>query len=331
MDLLLIPEPHRAAATRALHAVFGTQPIESLALLSGGYSGALLYRVGVAARDTVLRIITRVDAFNDPVRQYACQNIAAAANIAPRVLYSDATDATSITDFVPAVPFSGSMEARLIELARTIRTIQATPLFPPLVDFLDGIDGFIANVRAAKLLPESATTPHFALYAHIQRAYPRHTSDLVSSHNDLNPNNLIFDGEKFWVIDWETAFANDRYVDLAAAFNFSHADDEAEEVYLRAYFAAAPTSYQRARFFLMRQICLMFYATVHFQIVSALKTPDLALDQSMKTPTLAQFYQSDVDFSSIEGKWLYAKTCLNQARAHMESARFAAAIKQMNA
>ncbi len=81
----------------------------------------------------------------------------------------------------------------------------------------------------------------------------------------------------------------------------------------------------------MRQICLMFYAMVHFQLVSARKTPALALDPSMETPTVEQFHQSDVDFSSIEGKWLYAKTCLNQALRNMESARFAPAIEAMNA
>ncbi len=202
MDLSLIPEPHRAAATRALCAAFSAHKIENIAPLAGGYSGALLYRVGVAAsaQDAVLRIITRVDAFNDPVRQYACQNIAAQANIAPRVLYSDAADAISITEWVEAAPFSGSIEARLNELARTIRAIQATPLFPPLVDYLDGIDGFIANFHASGLLPTSATKSHFALYAHIQRAYPRHTNDLVSSHNDFNPNNLIFDGDNFGLL-----------------------------------------------------------------------------------------------------------------------------------
>ena len=29
---------------------------------------------------------------------------------------------------------------------------------------------------------------------------------MVSSHNDLNYNNNLFDGRKFWIIDWEAEF-----------------------------------------------------------------------------------------------------------------------------
>lgn len=107
----------------------------------------------------------------------------------------------------------------LPELVKIIKSIHSTPLFPKLVNYLDGIDMFIQNFKASELLPESATEEHFRYYSQIQNVYPRYDGDVVSSHNDLNPNNILFDGKKIWIIDWEAAFQNDRYVDLANVAN----------------------------------------------------------------------------------------------------------------
>lgn len=106
----------------------------------------------------------------------------------------------------------------LLKLVETIRSIHSTRLFPKLVNYLDGIDGFIAEFKASGILPSSATEEHFRYYSQIQKVYPRYDTDLVSSHNDLT-RNILFDGKKVWVIDWEAAFQNDRYVDLAIVAN----------------------------------------------------------------------------------------------------------------
>ena len=34
---------------------------------------------------------------------------------------------------------------------------------------------------------------------------------MVSSHVDLKPDNMLFDGERVWLVDWQAGFANDRY------------------------------------------------------------------------------------------------------------------------
>jgi thiamine kinase-like enzyme len=37
----------------------------------------------------------------------------------------------------------------------------------------------------------------------------------VSSHNDSIPSNILFDGDRLWLIDWESAYRNDPLVDVA--------------------------------------------------------------------------------------------------------------------
>ena len=64
------------------------------------------------------------------------------------------------------------------------------------------------------------------------------------------------------LVDWESAFLNDPYVDLAIAANFFVQDEAEEESYLEVYFGEPAGEYRRARFYLMRQAVSLFYATL---------------------------------------------------------------------
>ena len=59
---------------------------------------------------------------------------------------------------------------------------------------------------------------------------------MVPSHDDLKPENILFDGHRVWLVDWEAAFLNDRYFDLAIVANFVVTNDAEERAYLQEYF-----------------------------------------------------------------------------------------------
>ena len=333
---LLIPETKIEAVEKALQKAFNTTEVENIVLLTGGLSGALVYKIRVSGEPYVLRIVRQIDAFNDPVRQYTCMNLAAEAGIAPYVYYSNAQDAVSITDFIETKPLSehwASPNELLPELVKIIKSIHSTPLFPKLVNYLDGIDMFIQNFKASDLLPERATEEHFRYYSQIQNVYPRYDGDVVSSHNDLNPNNILFDGKKIWIIDWEAAFQNDRYVDLANIANRFVTNEMQEEIYLKAYFGDSLDEYKRARLFLMQQVCHMFYALGFLQYAAASRPPDSTCSDSMDTPRLRDFHQQvstgNVSLMTHEGQLLYGKIRLNEALYNMKTPRFAESIDLM--
>ena len=53
----------------------------------------------------------------------------------------------------------------------------------------------------------------------------------MSAHNDVNSRNVLFDGERLWLIDWELAFRSDPFADLASvANNFAEVPDVAARV-----------------------------------------------------------------------------------------------------
>lgn len=332
----LLPEAKLNAVETALQIAFNTTQVDTVRLLTGGLSSALVYKIVVGGKPYVLRLVMEINQLTDPARQFVCMNTAATAGVAPLVHYASVADAVTITDFIEATPLSthfAAAEDRLLIVVKTIKTLHATPLFPKLVNFLDGVDLFIDRFKALALLPENVTTEHLAYYAEIQKAYPRHDPDLVSSHNDLNPNNMLFDGTKLWLIDWEAAFQNDRYVDLAIAARPFVTNEAQETFYLKAYFGETLDEYKRARFFLMQQVCHMYYAMIMLNFAATTKPANVAVDANMATLRLRDFHgligAGKVSLEGYEGKLAYGKVLLNEALYFMKTPQFAASIAQM--
>ena len=266
----VIPGDKRAAVDRAMEAAFGSAPVTAASTLAGGASGALVYRVTVSGAEHLLRLEANVGGLHDPVRQYACMRIASDAGVAPRVRYANATDAVAIMEFVHARtdPGDDARRARLASLARTIAVLHEAPLFPPFMNFFDAMRTILSYLETNGSLPPAILARLLAGYRAIAEVYPRSDTELVSSHNDLNPNNVLFEGERAWLIDWELAFANDRYNDIATLMNFFTTDANDVELILREYFGDALSDYHRARALLMQQVNRMYYAVMMLNMAS---------------------------------------------------------------
>ena len=79
--------------------------------------------------------------------------------------------------------------------------------------------------------------------------------ELVFSHNDLNPGNIIFNkGVKF--IDWEYSSVNDKYYDLANILIEFNLDDEEEENLLLSYFDSLTCDYDKLKVYKIVYVCL---------------------------------------------------------------------------
>ena len=262
---------------------------------------------------------------NEPTRQFACMKSGAAAGLALRVRYSSVEDRISITDFVEARPFP--VNEALVRLPSAIKELHALPAFPRAVNYLDAVDGFIRKFQDAKIVPESETGELFERYARVASVYPRGDSQMVSSHNDLKPENILFDGARVWLLDWEAAFLNDRYFDLAVVANFVVTDDAEEEAYLRRYFGEAAGEYRLARFYLMRQITHMSYAMVFLRLGSGGK----AIGPNAKVPRFRDFHNGiwagEVSLVSDEARAQCGRVHMKQVLENMRTVRFLDALR----
>lgn len=333
----MIPEPKKSAVARALNETFGTSEPEEIRMLSASnFTSALVFRIVVQTRPYLLRVITRTDVHADPARQFLCMKIAADAGLSPRVLYTNIEERVSIIDFVEARPLPVTQAA--IAVAATLKAMHALPPFPKLTNDFDTAptfllrssplrDEFFQRFQAARILPEAETTELFRLYECVRSVYPFPDSDLISSHNDLKPPNMVFDGRQLWLIDWEAAFLNDRYNDLAVMANFVVANDADEDTYLRAYFGEEAGEYTTARFYLMRQLVHMFYAMVYTQIGTAGKPVDAA----SAVPDFRDFHNriwaGEVTLDAPEAKIQFGRVHLRQLLQNAQTQRFEDAIR----
>jgi aminoglycoside phosphotransferase (APT) family kinase protein len=326
----MIPEAKQDAVRRALSSAFDVETYSAIEPLGAGLSSALIFRIEVGGRAYLLRVITRIDAVADPTRMIACMEAAAAVGIAPKVWHASVEDRVLITDFVEAKPFPADMDLRM---ASVLRTLHALPPFPKIFTYLDVMDGFVQRSVAAKLLPENEVTEFSEGYARLKAAYPQCESDLVSCHNDLKPENLIFDGEKVWLVDWEGAFLNDRYCDLAVVANFYVEDEAAEKAYLDAYFGESAGEWRSAKFFLMRQWMSVIYAAYFLLLSAGLLKPvagDVGFNGGMVLPAFREFHQRIVagEMSLLDRKTQteYGLVHFREALRWMRTERFAEAL-----
>ena len=329
----LIPTDKQPAVARALSTAFGVSTFESIHPLVGGLSPALVFRIVVRGASYLLRVIVAWPGYAGPARQFRILTAAAPAGLAPAIRHMSVEDGILITDFIAPQPFPDRMVPHLAPL---LRRLHAQPNFPrmqlPTVAdtphaYRDWVNSMVGRLEAARLLPESLTADLFRRHAEIERLDPRTDADVVACHNDLKPQNMIFDGTRLWLADWEAGFLNDRYADLAMAANFFVRDDAEETAYLDAYFGEPAGDYRRARFFLARHVQHLAYAAFLLPIAAkmgAAITPDL------DAPDFQDFHRrlvtNEIEMKTAEERALYAKVHLNAARSNLASPRFAASL-----
>ena len=158
--------------------------------------------------------------------------------------------------------------------------------------------------------------------------YSRLDSDLAPGHNDLfKPDNMLFDGNRLWLVDWEAAFQNDRYADLAVVANMIVTNESEERIYLQEYFGEAPDEYQRARFYLIRQLAHMFYAMAFLTLGSSGKP----IDRSEPVPAYSdfqrRFWAREVSLADNQAKTVYGRVHWEQLSQNMRQARFDEALR----
>jgi hypothetical protein len=319
----MIPETKLAAVKNALQTAFGVSAYEDIRKLTAGLSPDLIFRILVKGKPYLLRVITRTDTNYEP-RHFACMKAGAEIGIAPRIRYMSIDDRILITDFIEAQPFPLD-KARLL-LADSLQRLHGLTPFPKTVNWLEFVDVYVRRIRDAKILPESVTGEIFQLYSRIMDVYPR-AQDLVSCHNDLKPENIVFDGKKAWLVDWEAAFLNDRYLDLAVVGNFVLKNDRDEAEYLQTYFGEPAGEYRQARFFLMRQIAHMSYFSFIMMLASTGKPVDPDTVKMDFRDYHDRMWAGEITLVSDEEKIRYARVHMEEALLNMHSKRFEDSLK----
>jgi aminoglycoside phosphotransferase (APT) family kinase protein len=332
MEDFMIPQEKIAAVTRGLNEAFGVAAFDDIRDLTERPSSNRVFRIVVRGSAYLLRINTRA---GDMTRHFSCMQAAAEAGLAPRVRYACADDRISISDFVEAVPFPTTDALHRIPAA--LRTLHALPPFPVvsfnttctfLLNQGPALDAFLQKFRAANILPENDREELLAQYAQVAAAYSSLDPDPAPSHNDLfKPDNILFDGSRLWMVDWEAAFQNDRYADLAVVANMLVANAAEEQIYLQEYFGAPPDSYQAARFYLMKQLAHLFYTLAFLSLGSEGKPVDWSEPVPAYSDFQRRFWAREVDLADNHSKTVFGRVHWGQLTHNLRQPGFDEALK----
>lgn len=220
----------RHAATRALASC----PFE---IVPGGLSNHS-WRTGHAGESYFVRLgavdVERLGV--DRASECRMLAIAARAGLAPQVIACEPASRLLVTRFVAGRHWSG-VDARephnLRRLGESLRRLHALPLAAGVrrLDFpVQAAQLEAALVRFENIAGALQETAHAALEVLRVRRAPT-----TLCHNDLHHLNVIDDGERLWLVDWEYGSAGDPLFDLAGLICLHELSGDLRAALLEAY------------------------------------------------------------------------------------------------
>jgi hypothetical protein len=287
-----LPEDRREAAHAALRHVLGAVPVDAVMPLAGGITTAAVFRIDAGAHRYVLRVEGKPSPMRNP-HQYQSMRIASEAGIAPRLHYADESGRVAVNDYIDAQPlhlYPGGPLARAHALGALLRDLRTTPTFPYYADYPDVVARLWAHVCRTALFAPGVLDPVNERLAEIRKAYVWDRANSVSCHNDPVPANILFDGQRLWLIDWEGGCRNDSLVDVSIVMDHLARTPELEEALLQVWHGRPPDEALRARLSLARALTRLYYAGVFFSASATVPRTDP--DASLSAPALADFEQA---------------------------------------
>lgn len=215
-----------------------------------------------------LRLLVRHEGPTTPLlkrnpHRFTAMKLAADVGVAPRVHYMDEAAGLTITDFVVHAPFS-AFPGGPVPLARglgeLLRKLQCGTVFPPLVDYRELLGDMLAYLAGSGVFGEGVLDPYVAALAELITHLGWSEENLVASHNDPNPNNILFDGDRLWLIDWEAGYRNDASVDIAIVSDTFGGTPQQLEGLLMGWLGRLPDASERDRFNRVRRLTRLYYA-----------------------------------------------------------------------
>ncbi|MCU1330421.1 MAG: aminoglycoside phosphotransferase [Bryobacterales bacterium] len=260
--------------------------------LSMGQSGALVYSVETEKGTYILRIHGGNHGSWQQVS--AMHALASGHGIAPLVVHTDAAAQAIVTEkvvdrsFVAAIGRGETRAAAFGSLVELLIRLHALP-----------VDGAKVGrqVEFAESVWESQVgRPGFPAWAiplgrKIVDAAEIFAKDarLVLSHGDLHPANILWDGTRAWLVDWERAGGAHPYLDVATVSNFLSLPAEAGLRLLEMQEKAPVVGENRTVFATLRDYASVVYGAVFLSLVEDLDAVELSSRE--QTPTLPECFR----------------------------------------
>jgi aminoglycoside phosphotransferase (APT) family kinase protein len=295
-------------------------PTTTIAKIGAGLSGAGVYRVDAGGRSYVLKIAGPRDAVDGWRARTAILRAAAEAAVAPAVVHVDEERRAVVTElvvdrsFVARFAHPSTRDAAIGELGAMLRRVHALPV----------PDGAVAGREPRAFLDEIWTGLRgFPLPAWtddivrrvLDEPPPPAERAPVLSHNDPNPSNLVYDGSRLLLLDWDTAGANDPFHDLAAVAVFLRLDDATCAQLIAAHDEAPVAASLPACFVYLRRTIAALCGAMFLHVARTSGHVGARGDETLElAPTLADVHggmaAGTLSVRAPDGQWAFGQALL---------------------
>lgn len=224
-----------------------------------GLSGAAVYVVSTATGNYILRV--RGERFTGPdfAEDVRILRRASAAGVAPEVIHVDETARAILSRRIDGPPLPAALanpqsrDAAIASVVTQLRRLHAADQTGlPVRDPVAFARGIWETQRGRTGFPTWAAGVGGMLdrLAGLLGRDPR----VVFSHNDVNPGNVMWDGTRAWLVDWDAAGLTHPYYDLASLTTFLDMDPKGAESLLEMQEQATLSDDARITFAGFRQL-----------------------------------------------------------------------------
>jgi aminoglycoside phosphotransferase (APT) family kinase protein len=299
-------------------------PSTRITPITEGMSGARVYAVEAEGRSFVLKIAAPEEDAADWARAVHLQRLAAETGLAPPVVHVDEARRAFVSAFVVDQSFMHhyldprTHEAALTQLGQLIRRIHALPIpaGAAAIDRRQVLGQLWAELRTDCPLPDFVGAAAERVLA---EAPPPSGRAPVLGHNDVNPSNLVYDGEALLMLDWAVAGPADPFYDLAAISVFLRMDEDACLRLLSAYDGETATAIPASLSY-TRRLVAAFAGTMQLCIARRMNHPGASGTETLDaTLSFAGFVEKllagEVKFGTPDGQWAFGLALLKESLA----------------
>lgn len=221
-------------------------PIIKFIPLVGGFSGSEVYLINDKFVLKQLKFYNR--------STITIQKQAAKLGIAPNIVYESPKDRVILMKFlnnaapVPRDQYTVQRIANFLKILHQIHPKKAMidiDIFKKLKNTFE----FLQHEN----LSQEILNKIIKILESKKNKYYKHTI----CHNDLNPNNLLFENSKVIAVDWDTAGLNDYYYDLGTIAMWYINIPDVEKKLLQQYLGRMPKKRELEHLNVMRKIAMV--------------------------------------------------------------------------
>ena len=285
---------HQRLITQAVKNAFETDSWLHVDTFSRGHSPSVLYKLEIENNHYVAKLADPHYSGWNLSTAYGAQINAFKNGVAPKIHYSNPNTGILITEYIEAVSsdkINRKQPDRLEKLAKLLKRLHRCDDFQQGPSIYDRIE-FMHNPLPLDFKSHPLIKQAMQVKETIQQTLVD-AKDIKPCHGDVTPFNLLFDGNDFCLVDWDTVTQDNFYFDLATAMIFFYFDDEhASEVFLEHYFGQAPNQMETDKLNVMTIFVYLYYG-ISLAFTSSGRKIDLLSQEAIEAlPNYSQFMDS---------------------------------------